>query len=205
MSVRRPVLLTLSLPALACTTLTLSEAASPPVDAGALAHCASMTSADERLACYDSLSRPKSKATPAAPAAAAAPAASAAAKAGPKAAAAAPAATANPAAPASAAAAAGAAATGAASAADSKSFGLTRHPAPAEEEGPSKIQAKVTRVDADRWGHVRVSLDNGQAWTFDSMNPAVRKGDAVTIKRGVVGSFLLTTAEHHTYRAERAE
>jgi hypothetical protein len=197
------VLLTLSLPALACTTLTLSEAASPPVDAGALAHCASMTSADERLACYDSLSRPKSKATPAAPAAAAAPAASTAAKAGPQAAAA-PAATANPAAPAAAAGAAGAAATGAASAADSKSFGLTRHPPPAEE-GPSRIQAKVTRVDADQWGHVRVSLDNGQAWTFDSMNPAVREGEAVTIKRGVAGSFHLTTAEHHTYRAERAQ
>ena len=204
MSVRRPVLLSLSLPALACTTLTLSEAASPPVDAGALAHCASMTSADERLACYDSLSRPKSKATPAAPAAAAAPAASSAAKAGPQAAAA-PAATTNPAAPAAAAGAAGAAATGAASAADSKSFGLSRHPQPAAEEGPSKIQAKVTRVDADQWGHVRVSLDNGQAWTFDSMFPAVREGEAVTIKRGVAGSFHLTTAEHHTYRAERAQ
>lgn len=204
MSVRRPVLLTLSLPALACTTLTLSEAASPPVDAGALAHCASMTSADERLACYDSLSRPKSKATPAAPTAAAAPAASTAAKAGPQAAAA-PAATATPAAPAAAAGAAGAAAAGAASAADAKSFGLTRPPAPAAEEGPSKIQAKVTRVDADQWGHVRLSLDNGQAWTFDSFNPAVRKGEAVTIKRGVAGSFHLTTAEHHTYRAERAE
>jgi hypothetical protein len=197
------VLLTLSLSALACTTFTLSEAASPPVDAGALAHCASMTSADERLACYDSLSRPKSKATPAAPAAAAAPAASTAAKAGPQAAAA-PAATAKAAAPAAAAAAAGAAATGAASAADSKSFGLTRHPPPAEE-GPSRIQAKVTRVDADQWGHVRVSLDNGQAWTFDSMNPAVREGEAVTIKRGLAGSFHLTTAEHHTYRAERAQ
>ena len=196
MNVRRPVLLTLSLPALACTTLTLSEAASPAVDPGALAHCASMTSADERLACYDSLSRPKSSAAPAAPAAAAA------AKAGPQAAA--PAATANAAAPGAAAGAAGAAATGAASAADSKSFGLTRHPAPAEE-GPSRIQAKVTRVDADRWGHVRLSLDNGQAWTFDSFNPAVREGEAVTIKRGVAGSFHLTTAEHHTYRAERAQ
>jgi len=204
-SVRRPVLLSLSLPALACTTLTLSEAASPPVDAGALAHCASMTSADERLACYDSLSRPKSKATPAAPAAAAAPAASTAAKAGPKAAAAAPAAATNPAAPAAAAGAAGAAATGVASAADSKSFGLTRHPQPAAEEGPSKIQAKVTRVDADQWGHVRVSLDNGQAWAFTSMNPMVREGEAVTIKRGAIGSFLLTTASHHTYRTERAE
>jgi hypothetical protein len=198
--VRRPVLLTLSLPALACTTLTLGEAASPPVDAGALAHCASMTSADERLACYDSLSRPKSKATPAAPTAAAAPGASTAAKSGPQAAA--PAATANPAAPGAAAGAAGAAAAGAASAADSKSFGLSRHPPPAEE-GPSRIQAKVTRVDADQWGHVRVSLDNGQAWTFDSFNPAVREGEAVTIKRGVAGSFHLTTAEHHTYRAER--
>jgi hypothetical protein len=52
---------------------------------------------------------------------------------------------------------------------------------------------------------VRVSLDNGQAWTFDSMNPAVREGEAVTIKRGLAGSFHLTTAEHHTYRAERAQ
>jgi hypothetical protein len=37
------------------------------------------------------------------------------------------------------------------------------------------------------------------------MNPAVREGEAVTIKRGVAGSFHLTTAEHHTYRAERAQ
>jgi metal-sulfur cluster biosynthetic enzyme len=99
----------------------------------------------------------------------------------------------------------GAAATGAASATDSKSFGLTRHTPPAAEEGPSQIQAKVTRIDADRWGHVRLSLDNGQAWTFDSMNPAVREGEAVKIKRGVAGSFHLTTAEHHTYRVERAQ
>jgi hypothetical protein len=193
----------MSLPVLACTTLTLSEAASPPVDPGALAHCASMTSADERLACYDSLSRPRSSAAPAAPAASKAPAASTAAKAGPQAAAA-PAATANPAAPAAAAGAGGAPAAGAASAADAKSFGLTRHPPPAEE-GPSQIHAKVTRIDADQWGHVRVSLDNGQAWTFDSFNPMVREGEAVTIKRGAIGSFLLTTAGHNTYRAVRAQ
>ena len=201
MKVLRPVLIALSPLALAGVVLPPSAAASPPVDPGALAHCASMTSADERLACYDSLSRPKSKAVPAAPAASPAPA-STAAKAGPQTAAA-PAATANPAVPAAAAGAGGAAA-GAASAADAKGFGLMRHPAPAEE-GPSQIQAKVTRIDADQWGHVRVSLDNGQAWTFDSFNPMTREGEAVTIKRGALGSFLLTTAGHHTYRAERAQ
>ena len=215
MNVRRTVLIALSPLGLAAAALTPSEAASPAVDPGALAHCASMTSADERLACYDSLSRPKSKAASAAPAASAAaatsaaPAASTAAKAGPQAAAA-PAATAKAAAPAAAAAgsaaatAGGAAGAASASAPDAKSFGLTRHPAPMEE-GPSKIQAKVTRVDADQWGHVRVSLDNGQAWAFTSMNPMVREGEAVTIKRGALGSFLLTTASHHTYRTERAE
>ena len=52
---------------------------------------------------------------------------------------------------------------------------------------------------------MRLSLDNGQAWTFDSFNPMVRKGEAVTIKRGAIGSFLLTTAEHTTYRAVRAQ
>jgi hypothetical protein len=144
-----------------------------------------MTVADERLACYDSLSRPKSNPAPVAPAAAAsgasaAPAPSTATRAGAKAAAA------------------------AAPTADAKSFGLTRHPPPAEE-GPQRIQAKVTRVDTDRLGNVHVSLDNGQAWIFNAPEALLRVGEPVTIKRGTIGSFLLTTASHHTYRVQRTQ
>jgi hypothetical protein len=201
------VLIALSTLAVAGAAFTASEAAPPPVDPGALAHCASMTVADERLACYDSLSRPKSNPAPVAPAAAAsgastAPAPSTATRAGAKAAAA-PAAAPTVAAPA-AATAGSAAATGAAPAADSNSFGLTRHPPPAEE-GPQRIQAKVTRVDTDRLGNVHVSLDNGQAWIFNAPEALLRVGEPVTIKRGTIGSFLLTTASHHTYRVQRTQ
>ena len=203
MSARRRALIEAVLLALAGVALTPGEAAAPPVDPGALAHCASLTLADERLACYDSLSRPKSNPAPVAPVPSTAPT-STAAKASPHPPAA-PAATSTAAAPAAAAAAAGsAAAAGAAPAPEAKSFGLTRHPAPVEE-GPERIQAKVTRVDTDRLGNVHVSLDNGQAWIFNAPEALLRVGEAVTIKRGAIGSFLLTTASHHTYRVQRTQ
>jgi hypothetical protein len=187
--------------------------AGPAPDAGALAHCAAISTADERLACYDSLARPTPKPSPPPAATAASPSAKASPKA-PAAGAAAPAtggaatgaqAAAATAAPAGAA--AGAAATTAGTAAggtaDPKSFGLTKHTAPSDA-GPDHIQARVIQVDTNRLNHVRVSLDNGQAWTFTATDAVVRVGDPITIKRGVLGSYLLTTA-HHTYKAERLQ
>jgi len=194
---RRALLATLPL-ALATLRLPPGAAAATAPDPGALAHCAAIIGADERLACYDSLARPKPK-----PAAAAnsAPASD---KASPRTATAASAtpttaaATAAPTAAATSATAAGAAADPA------KSFGLTKHTAPSEE-GPNHIQAQVTKVDTDRLGKVRVSLDNGQAWTFNAPEALIRVGDAVTIRRGALGSFLLTTPAHHTYKAQRSQ
>ncbi len=184
--------------ALAALPLQGGHAAAPAVDPGALAHCASITAADERLACYDSLSRPK-------PGPAAAP--GAATTQTPAAAKAATGAAAAPA-PIAAAAAPAAGATGAAAASaaapDQKSFGLGNHPPPVAE-GPDHIQAKVTGLNTDRLGNVRVSLDNGQVWTFTASDALLRVGDAVTIKRGVLGSFLLMTPSRHTYRTVRME
>jgi len=204
---RRALLATLPL-ALATLRLPPGAAAATAPDPGALAHCAAIIGADERLACYDSLARPKPK-----PAAAAnsAPASD---KASPRTATAASAtpttaaATAAPTAAATSATAAGATAVGAtavgAAADPAKSFGLTKHTAPSEE-GPNHIQAQVTKVDTDRLGKVRVSLDNGQAWTFNGPEALIRVGDAVTIRRGALGSFLLTTPAHHTYKAQRSQ
>src|SRR5215831_15782770 len=156
---RRPLMATFPL-ALAALGLSRGAAAAATVDPGALAHCAAIVAADERLACYDSLARPKPSPAAAAnpapasatssphavtapgtpPKAAPATTAPATANAAPAAASAAPAA-------ASAAPAAAAAGIGAGAAADSaKSFGLTEHPAPSNE-GPDHIQAQVTRVD----------------------------------------------------------
>ena len=191
-------LVNLPLALIALRPLTGVAAPAAP-DAGALAHCASISAADERLACYDDLVRPKpSPAT-------AASSAYTGGKASPRAAAASgtPATTTGAATAAPSAAAAGTAA--ASPAADpAKSFGLTTHTAPSDP-GPDHIRAKVTRVDTNRLGNVRVSLDNGEVWTFNGPEALIRVGDAITIKRGVLGSFLLTTPAHHTYKAQRSQ
>lgn len=204
MSLRRALLAALPL---ALAALTRSAAGATGVDPGALAHCAAITGADERLACYDTLARPKpSPAAAAKPApasekssahaatAGAAPTSAAAVKAAPATAATSP--------PAAGTAAAGATAAGTA-AGSASSFGLTKHAAP--EPGPDYIQAHVTRVDANALGTVRISLDNGQVWTYTDPEALIRVGDAVTIKRGALRSFLLTTPTHHTYKAQRSQ
>ena len=213
MSLRRRALLAALPLALAGLGLPPGAAAATPADPAALAHCAAIGAADERLACYDSLARPKPSPGPAAspapdsgktsPHAAAktgaTPTTAAAATAAP--AAAAPTAAAATAVPAAVAPGGAAAST---TADPAKSFGLTKHAAPSEE-GPDHIQAQVTRVDTDRLGNVRVALDNGQAWTFNAPDALIRVGDAVTIKRAAFGSFLLRTPAHHTYRAQRSQ
>ncbi len=194
MSLRRRTLITGSALAVAALPPQPGHAATPAVDPGALAHCAGITAADERLACYDSLSRPKPE--PAAPPGAAATQTPAAAKAATGAA---------PApAPKTAVTAPGAGAAGAMAAPAEKAFGLGNHPPPVAE-GPDHIQAKVTGLNTDRLGNVRVLLDNGQVWTFTASDALLRVGDAVTIKRGALGSFLLTTPSHHTYRTVRMQ
>jgi hypothetical protein len=211
MSLLQRALLALFALVLVLFPLTRSAVAAPAVDAGAFAHCAAISGADERLACYDSLAR----ARPSPPAAAAtAPAPAKATPQSPPAthSAAATAGTAATGAAATGAAATGAAATGAAAAGAAaataepaaKSFGLTQHVASAEQ-GPDRIQAQAKTVDIDRLGTVRLSLDNGQVWTFNAPEALIRVGDTITIKRGALGSFLLTTPEHHTYKAQRSQ
>jgi hypothetical protein len=164
-----------------------AQAAGSSVSASDLARCAGITGADQRLACYDALAH---RALPPPPAPAAAPAAR----------------SASAAAAGSAAVPAAAAATVPAAAAPPtpQNFGLSKHEQAAPEQS-QEIRASVTQVRSDRQYNVYATLDNGQIWTFNDSNAALRSGDTVSIKRGALGSYLLVTADHHSYHVRRVQ
>jgi hypothetical protein len=85
------------------------------------------------------------------------------------------------------------------------SFGAVRRKLPAKPQGPEMIKAVVAKVSVDRLGTVSVSLDNGQSWIFHDPDALLSSGDAVTIRRAALGSFLMTTPARHTYRVQRTQ
>jgi hypothetical protein len=100
------------------------------------------------------------------------------------------------------AAAAGGAAAGAAAAAGG--FGMSTHTVPSEQ-ATQLISAHVVSSSGDRQGNVYVVLDNGQKWTYPDASGPPQAGGEVTIRRAALGSYLLTTPSHHTYRAQRTQ
>ncbi len=88
---------------------------------------------------------------------------------------------------------------------DVSSFGLTQHATLAAAQDPQKIRAKVASLTEDRHGNVTVVLDNGQTWAVREPDPRVQAGDTVTIRRGALGSFLMTTPARHSYRVQRLQ
>jgi hypothetical protein len=137
----------------------------------ALAHCAAITSADARLACYDALvvgrTKVGSPASPASPA---------------------PASSAPP-------------------AAAKEDFGLTT--VQKQKVRPQKqtesITAAVTGLGTSAIGRLLVKLDNGQSWELDSADPLLAVGNLVTIERGALGSFLLTTPSRRAHHVRRIQ
>jgi len=167
-------------------------ARSTPADVAAdLRHCASVEAPDVRLACYDALAR-RSPTPPAGPvtASAAPPATATSAVPLP------PPAPASPTSP----------APGAAARNGEDTFGLSAaklHPVAAT--GPDSIQATVSGISFDQTGHAKVRLDNGQAWAVSEPDADLQRGQPVTIKRASLGSYLLVTADRHSYRVRRTE
>lgn len=177
-----------------------------------LARCAAMPAADARLACYDSLSPPSAGTappaaaavqgavavpatpSPAAPAAAASASAPATAPAPVRAAAPAPASAPVP-----------AAAPAPAAADDPRNFGLTPAQVRATPPGPQSIQARVTKISRNRFGSAYLVLDNGQTWSYTDEDSRVGPGDLVTIKRAMLGSFLMITPSKRSYHVERVQ
>jgi hypothetical protein len=85
-----------------------------------------------------------------------------------------------------------------------KNFGLSatqRQPAPPQEL--PEIHAQITEVRIDQLRRARLVLNNGQVWASLEGETLLEAGEAVTIKRAALGSFMLVSASKHVYRVRR--
>jgi hypothetical protein len=157
-----------------------------------MARCAAITQTRARLACFDALAAASADRGAPAPAQNPPPVPIAPAPTAPAPTAPAPAAIAPKAAP-----------------DDPRTFGLSPPQPKPTSAGPVTIKARVATMSAGRpgVGHPTVVLDNGQTWAFVEAvdDPRLAPGATVTIKRAVLGSFLLMTASHHTYHVHRTQ
>jgi hypothetical protein len=93
------------------------------------------------------------------------------------------------------------------STAGENSFGLPAPPVSAPPEATSAIEAHITEVVDNRAGRASLVLDNGQTWKLLGADDYSRlsAGDAVTIRRGALGSFIMTTPSKRTYHVSRVK
>jgi hypothetical protein len=156
-----------------------------------LARCAGIASPDTRLACYDALAHRAPQVVPAASEAGASLSATSSA----------PAAVAR-AAPSSASA---AASTTAALPEDPNSFGLSAVQRHVAVVGPKEESGRIVSLAPNQAGHSTIVLDSGQTWTVLDDDGWLSKGDQITIKRAALGSYLLMTPSHRSYRVHRVQ
>ncbi len=153
-----------------------------PVPMAALRACAAIGAAGSRLDCYDRLAgrlpAPESPPPPTPPTLATGPAAT------------------PPHGPPPAVAPAPAAAPNA-------SFGLYALEHPAPPKTAALIGIKVVAVADHDDGSQTVTLAGGQVWQLAEADPLLAAGDAVTIRRAALGSFLMSTPTGRTHRVRR--
>jgi uncharacterized cupin superfamily protein len=77
----------------------------------------------------------------------------------------------------------------------------------AEERQFEQLTAKVAELSTLPHGEMQLTLDNGQVWQQKPGDRAMRVkvGDEVTIRRGSLGSFLLTTTAKGSMRVTRVK
>jgi hypothetical protein len=69
--------------------------------------------------------------------------------------------------------------------------------------GPKSIAAHIAIVSSNALGQTTIVLDSGQTWAVLDNDGWLSKGDAVTIKRAALTSFLMMTPSNHSYRVQR--
>lgn len=97
-------------------------------------------------------------------------------------------------------------------AATAEKFGLPEKEVPAKNKAgenaePSSVTAAVTSLSRQRDGKFVATLDNAQVWSQTEINSQadVRVGDAVTVRRGAFGSYLLVTKAGIATRVRRVK
>ena len=83
------------------------------------------------------------------------------------------------------------------------SFGLYALEHPAPPKAAALVGIKVVAVADHDDGSQTVTLAGGQLWKLDSADPLLAAGDAVTIRRAALGSFLMSTPTGRTHRVRR--
>jgi hypothetical protein len=173
--------------AVAASSVLAAHGASPAADE--LAHCAAITAPDARLACYDALSHRNADASsatarvpvtaPQSPQSPQSPQVSLTAPASPP--------------------------PSAAAAEDPKNFGLSPAQQHVASVGIKSEEAQIVGITPGEPGHATIVLDNGQSWNVLDDDGWLSNGSKVTIKRAALGSFMMRTPSHHTYRVRRIE
>jgi hypothetical protein len=82
-----------------------------------------------------------------------------------------------------------------------------KDPQPAVSAAPDSVAAAIKSVDRRRDGKFVVTLDNDQVWAQSEFNSQadVEIGDPVTVRRGVLGSYLLVTRAGIGTRVKRVK
>jgi hypothetical protein len=166
-----------------------------------MARCAAVAAPETRLVCYDALAHRAADKT----ASVAAPAIRSGVSSGAVVANEAEAIAPTGAAPTAAAPTAAAPTATEASAGDPRNFGLTAVQQHTADLGPKSIAARISIVSSDQNGRVYIVLDSGQTWTVLDNDGRLAAGDAVTIKRAALASFLMMTPSNHSYRVRRVK
>jgi hypothetical protein len=109
----------------------------------------------------------------------------------------------RPATPATAAAGSATALASAPTATPKESFGLYSAEHPTVPVVSNAITGKVVSIGSSRNGKTTITLDGDQVWELVNSDPLLKSGDAVTISRAALGSFVMTTPSGRTLRLHR--
>jgi hypothetical protein len=84
-------------------------------------------------------------------------------------------------------------------------FGLSQRQPRAAIQGGQAIHAHIASIGEDQLRRPIAVLDNGQTWVFIDQDRWPNVGDAVTIRRATLGSFIMIAPSNHTYHVHRTQ